>query len=589
QDSYNPVEEYVIPVGTDQRNKSKDEWQKAERQQAESVQHIIDKVLSHQVWQSSGTSKDSTYLNPTIQPRMPWQDYHVQIEGPAVYDLVKNFVYRWNSYSHPYPAHPLKTPIPELKMPAVPPEKKGSCQVQVLRSASLDMRKDEHKRMPNSAPNPGLKQDDILRSIHLLISKSEHYIYIENQFFVSEFGEYSISPENELSPVAKSFNPALSAWATRLMPNEETPQNPVAEWLGERIKRAIFSYMNKPFHVYIMLPVYPEGRLDDPTIVAQIHLTRQSLVFGSHSLLNQIRRSLWVKQQLEVQEVPRREWGRKLADLEEQCGDKYKNIPHEACNEYMTLLNLRDHAELNGMAVTEQIYVHSKLMIVDDRYVLVGSANINDRSLMGDRDSELAVLISDTEHGYADLDGSGTAVPYRNFARDLRQKSWRKWMGSAVGECAEALEKPALKAGWENIQIMAKKNTKLYVNVFDFIPRDNYSVPKINNETYRGDGDSESESENISTRASVWPVVAVNAITKNEKMPFSELFWELYDKKGQALTNVKGFFHTLPIHWTENENNLIKYNMRLIADRFEKNRDDSQVLVYNSQAQVEDV
>lgn len=283
QDSYNPVEEYVIPVGTDQRNKSRDEWQKAERQQAESVQHIIDKVLSHQVWQSSGTSKDSTYLNPTIQPRMSWQDYHVQIEGHAVYDLVKNFVYRWNSYSHPYPAHPLKTPIPELKMPAVPPEKKGSCQVQVLRSASLDMRKDEHKRMPNSAPNPGLKQDDILRSIHLLISKSEHYIYIENQFFVSEFGEYSISPENELSPVAKSFNPALSAWATRLLPNEETPQNPVAEWLGERIKRAIFSYMNKPFHVYIMLPVYPEGRLDDPTIVAQIHLTRQSLVFGSHS------------------------------------------------------------------------------------------------------------------------------------------------------------------------------------------------------------------------------------------------------------------------------------------------------------------
>ena len=37
------------------------------------------------------------------------------------------------------------------------------------------------------------------------------------------------------------------------------------------------------------------------------------------------------------------------------------------------------------------IYVHSKLMIVDDSYVITGSANINQRSLDGDRDSELAI------------------------------------------------------------------------------------------------------------------------------------------------------------------------------------------------------
>lgn len=37
--------------------------------------------------------------------------------------------------------------------------------------------------------------------------------------------------------------------------------------------------------------------------------------------------------------------------------------------------------------VTELIYVHSKLMIVDDEKVLIGSANINDRSLLGNRDS----------------------------------------------------------------------------------------------------------------------------------------------------------------------------------------------------------
>jgi phosphatidylserine/phosphatidylglycerophosphate/cardiolipin synthase-like enzyme len=36
-------------------------------------------------------------------------------------------------------------------------------------------------------------------------------------------------------------------------------------------------------------------------------------------------------------------------------------------------------------------------MIVDDRVVIVGSANINDRSMVGERDSEIAVMIEDSE------------------------------------------------------------------------------------------------------------------------------------------------------------------------------------------------
>ena len=39
--------------------------------------------------------------------------------------------------------------------------------------------------------------------------------------------------------------------------------------------------------------------------------------------------------------------------------------------------------------------MHSKLMIVDDRRVIIGSANINDRSMLGDRDSEMAILVEE--------------------------------------------------------------------------------------------------------------------------------------------------------------------------------------------------
>lgn len=39
-----------------------------------------------------------------------------------------------------------------------------------------------------------------------------------------------------------------------------------------------------------------------------------------------------------------------------------------------------------------QVYVHSKIMIIDDCTTLIGSANINDRSLLGSRDSEVCLL-----------------------------------------------------------------------------------------------------------------------------------------------------------------------------------------------------
>lgn len=37
------------------------------------------------------------------------------------------------------------------------------------------------------------------------------------------------------------------------------------------------------------------------------------------------------------------------------------------------------------------VYVHAKGMIVDDEYVMLGSANINQRSMAGSRDTEIAI------------------------------------------------------------------------------------------------------------------------------------------------------------------------------------------------------
>ena len=63
--------------------------------------------------------------------------------------------------------------------------------------------------------------------------------------------------------------------------------------------------------------------------------------------------------------------------------------------DYVKIFGLRNHCLMEGKPTSEIVYVHSKYLVVDDEYLLIGSANINDRSMMGVRDSELAVVLNE--------------------------------------------------------------------------------------------------------------------------------------------------------------------------------------------------
>lgn len=56
-------------------------------------------------------------------------------------------------------------------------------------------------------------------------------------------------------------------------------------------------------------------------------------------------------------------------------------------DDFIFFYGLRQCGLVGSSPMTEIIYVHSKLMIVDDERCIIGSANINDRSLLGNRDS----------------------------------------------------------------------------------------------------------------------------------------------------------------------------------------------------------
>jgi phospholipase D1/2 len=68
-----------------------------------------------------------------------------------------------------------------------------------------------------------------------------------------------------------------------------------------------------------------------------------------------------------------------------------------------------------------------QVMIADDRVVICGSANINDRSQLGDHDSEIAVLIEDTTPVQSVMNGRQWMAS--RFASSLRRHLFRKHLG----------------------------------------------------------------------------------------------------------------------------------------------------------------
>jgi hypothetical protein len=76
-------------------------------------------------------------------------------------------------------------------------------------------------------------------------------------------------------------------------------------------------------------------------------------------------------------------------------------------------------------------------MIVDDRYLILGSANINERSMAGDRDSEICVALWPQS--------SRTAAACEGIIRGLRQALLREHLGEAPPGSFAQPHRPAFR------------------------------------------------------------------------------------------------------------------------------------------------
>uniref|UniRef100_A0A671SWK5 Phospholipase n=1 Tax=Sinocyclocheilus anshuiensis TaxID=1608454 RepID=A0A671SWK5_9TELE len=337
-------------------------------------------------------------------PRMPWHDIGVLVHGKAARDIARHFIQRWNftkkrSGAMCYPCLMPKS----LSAPMVPAEYSGKstqANVQLLRSVCQW--------------SIGTKVHE--ESIHLAyvsaIQNSKHFIYIENQFFIS--------------CADKSIH------------------NSIGDALTERILRAYRE--KKKFRVYVVMPLLPgfEGDISSgggQAIKAIMHFNYRTMCRGEHSIIERLKcvmADCWIK--------------------------------------YISFCGLRTHADLDGRLVTELIYVHSKIMIVDDCTVIIGSANINDRSMLGKRDSEMAVVVEDTEFQPSVMDGESYQAG--RFALSLREECFRLVLG-LLGDKTDISDPISDRFYKEIWMVTAAKNASVYDKVFRCLPTDavlNYKI-----------------------------------------------------------------------------------------------------------------
>ncbi|KAL8209998.1 hypothetical protein R6Q57_006730 [Mikania cordata] len=273
-----------------------------------------------------------------------------------------------------------------------------ACRCQVLRSVS------------QWSAGTSQVEESIHNSYCSLIEKAEHFVYIENQFFIS----------------------GLSG--------DEIIRNRVLESLYRRIIRAY--HEKQHFRVIIVIPLLPgfQGGLDDvgaASVRAIMHWQYRTISRGNSSILHN------------------------LFDL---LGSRV--------NDYISFYGLRAYGRLtdDGLIASSPVYVHSKVMIIDDNTVLVGSANINDRSLLGLRDSEIGVLIEDKEFVESSMGGN----PWKagKFASSLRLSLWSEHLGLHSTEINKIAD-PVIDSTYKDIWMAtARTNTMIYQEVFSCIPND---------------------------------------------------------------------------------------------------------------------
>ncbi|KAI5986718.1 hypothetical protein EDC04DRAFT_2589598 [Pisolithus marmoratus] len=446
-------------------------------------------------------------------PRMPWHDVHMTICGTVVLDICQHFVERWNeikkrkyqnddrfewlAFPHnvalcPNEAivrHPHREKFHEMghrfrqrfhlgdydevEPPFTPPPH-GTCRVQVVRSVC-------------DWSHGVLTEHSIQNAYIQLIREASHFIYIENQFFISstrdegpiknQIAKALVERIIQAARDEQKFKvvvviPELPGFAGNV--KDETAMKTImaAQYrtinrgghsIYEEIRKAGYdpteyirfyhlrSYdrINAPldslipqmernsgvtFHeAQIALARQWEGMnyltQDAPreVFVKIPQETKEGIVVSNQTPVKQEKVQLPVSYQAAVDIIRRFESGSDSIRGDEDVADSVSQHALQDETGLQDELWMASEEEELNCYVSELLYIHSKVMIVDDRRVVMGSANLNDRSQKGDGDSEIALVVEDEDMIRTTMNGRPFMAA--RFAATLRRKLFREHLG----------------------------------------------------------------------------------------------------------------------------------------------------------------
>ncbi|OJJ55121.1 hypothetical protein ASPSYDRAFT_158991 [Aspergillus sydowii CBS 593.65] len=444
-------------------------------------------------WQSNEISKAE-------YGRMPWHDVAMGLIGDSVYDIAEHFVLRWNfikrdkykrdagvdwlllegrtgddedlvAVQRPkypvgdYVQHPYSPLSTKLR------GKQGSVGAQIVRSSA-------------DWSSGILVEHSIQNAYKEIISKAEHFVYIENQFFITATGDQQQPILNTIGrsivdacvragKEGRKFRviiviPAIPGFAGDLRQNEATGTRAIMDYQYKSINRGEHSIYGQisaqgvdPTQHIFVFNLRAFDRINKTPALVELEneagVTYHDIQRGVAETLTSDSIHPAIGKEGDKNEVnygdAEKEKEERIARLQKYEERNEARKGHPAANKdnvsHVVMLNggkmsdeiwEGDPESEKENFVQEELYVHGKVCIVDDRVAICGSANINDRSQLGYHDSELAIVVEDQDFINSTMDGK----PYKaaRLAATLRRQLWREHLGLLPAQDYDASKHP---------------------------------------------------------------------------------------------------------------------------------------------------
>jgi len=310
---------------------------------------------SHPLFSTLQTTHRGDYYNglaagfdESVGPREPWHDIHSKVEGPCARDILENFQMRWRKQVKSKEKDKDFSSDASMLKPHEDICNRNTWSIQMFRSigrkCAIQVR--------------GIDQG-IQKAYIYAIRRAQKFIYIENQYFMGS-SQHWLMPDGEAKPCANTI------------PYE------LAMKVASKIRKG------HDFRVYVTIPMWSEGIPESITI--------QTILFWQSETIKMMYKVIAdaLRERIKLGPPFDRSGGQVPTDyLQFFClGNRTLDLSGSIHNPNVNLNALQKK-------LVEQkrfpIYVHSKLGIFDDEYIIIGSANINQRSMDGARDTEICV------------------------------------------------------------------------------------------------------------------------------------------------------------------------------------------------------